>query len=372
MQLRKIILTVLTVAFAATFAFGQNEAVKVVVNNLGLFKQKKDLKYLDLAKKAVDSVVSAASDPHDLERNVYKAVVYSVILYADTLNKLHQPPALFNQTVDLVDKLSGTRKIYRFDDQMIYAKQCLANVYIRKAFTYIGKSDYINALKLFQYAQNYAPSNKRLMAYIAYSNAKLGHVNTAAKCYTELIGNGDAKAEYVESAADIYKSLGDTAMALDIILKGRKLLPADKSLLLDEANIYTNKRDYQSLYPLLSGLLDTDANNADIAFVAADCYDHLNKLDKAETLYLKATDLNSSAYEPIFNLGLLYLKQSETNNASSNHEKVLQAKQWLEKAVEISPNDVNCLLALRMVYRKTGSQEQLNNINNKIKQITNQ
>ena len=37
----------------------------------------------------------------------------------------------------------------------------------------------------------------------------------------------------------------------------------------DEANIYTNRKDYRSLAPLLPALLDINSNNADIAFVAA-------------------------------------------------------------------------------------------------------
>ncbi|HAL83792.1 MAG TPA: hypothetical protein DCO83_17405, partial [Mucilaginibacter sp.] len=113
-----------------------------------------------------------------------------------------------------------------------------------------------------------------------------------------------------EAAANIYKSFGDTVTALEIVKKGRKVLPNDKSLLLDEANIYNNKKDYLSLVNLLPALLDINTTNADISFVAANCYDHLNQYDKAESLYLHAIELNSSAYGPVFELGLLYFKRS--------------------------------------------------------------
>ena len=48
------------------------------------------------------------------------------------------------------------------------------------------------------------------------------------------------------------------------------------------------------------------------------------------------------------------------------------AQQWIEKANEISPNDVNCLEVLKMVYAKTGNTDQSEKINNKLKQLTNQ
>src|SRR6202042_2703751 len=104
-----------------------------------------------------------------------------------------------------------------------------------------------------------APSFKQLNAYIAYSNNKLGHLREAAKYYTDLVGDS-TQASYVEAASNIYKSFGDTLAALEIVKKGRKVLPNDKSLLLDEANIYNNKKDYRSLVTLLPALLDINPN----------------------------------------------------------------------------------------------------------------
>lgn len=369
MQGRKILLPVLIVLFTTSAAFCQTEVLKTVVNNLAFYKQKKDLKYLSSAKTTVDSLIKAGPDSLDVEKNVYRAVVYSSILYIDTLNKLKQPASFLAQTSDMVDRLEANRKIYRFDIDMDYAKNCLANVYIRKAFGYVNNSDFINALQLFEKAKKYAPSFKQLDAYIAYSNNKLGNLNVAAKYYAGLVGDS-TRPEYVEAASNIYKTFGDTVTALEIVKKGRKVLPNDRSLLLDEANIYNNRKDYKSLANLLPALLEINTNNADIAFVAANCYDHLNQYDKAESLYLHAIELNSSAYEPIFNLGLLYFKESQKGGSSD--QNAARATQWLEKANEITPNDANCLHVLQLVYAQTGNKNQEDRINNKLKQLTNQ
>ena len=87
-------------------------------------------------------------------------------------------------------------------------------------------------------------------------------------------------------------------------------MPDDKFLLLDDANIYNNKKDYKSLEPLLQKLLDENPNSAEVVFIAANCYDHLNKFDKAESLYLRSIELNISMFEPIYNLGVLYMRES--------------------------------------------------------------
>jgi tetratricopeptide (TPR) repeat protein len=370
MQCRKIILSVLIPFITTTFAFAQSEALKVVVNNLAFYKQKNDLKYLSAAKKSVDSLITTNSDTTNLEKNVYKVLVNSSILYIDSLNKLAQPVTLLPQTSKLVDKLSTNNKIYKFQAEIDYAKRCLANVYIRKGFEYISASDFANARKSFDNAQKYAPNFTRVNDYIAYSNNKMGNLVDAAKYYSNLLAVDSTHTEYIETASNIYKSLGDTSKALQILQKGRKLLPNDRFLLLDEANIYNNQKDYKALEPLIKPLLDINANNADIAFVAANCYDHLNKYDKAESLYLRTIELNNSAYDPTFNLGLLYLKQSAIEQEGKD-ENLGRAIQWLEKASEISPNNIQGLKALQIVYAKTNNKDQLDKVNNKLKQLIN-
>jgi tetratricopeptide (TPR) repeat protein len=372
MKGRKIILSVLTVLLTTPYAFCQTEVLKGVVNSLAFYKQKSEIKYLGNAKKTIDSLIKVSPDTTDLEKNVYRAVVNSSILYIDSLNKLNQPSNFFRKTVELVDQLNTRKKIYKYQPEMDFARQCLANVYIRRGFSYINNSDYNNAEQSFLRAHRYVPSFKPLNAYIAYTYNKLGNLETAARYYDNLIKADSTKTAYIEAASNIYKAIGDTTKAIQTIKKGRKQLPSDRFLLLDEANIYNNRQDYHSLEPLLPQLLDININNPDIVFVAANCYDHLYQYDKAESLYLRAIDLNSSAYDPIFNLGLLYLRKSELKKGDDKENNLNHAQQWLEKASDISPNNTRCLQLLQAVYTQNGNQYQLNKINNKLKQLTNQ
>ena len=369
---RKITTPVLILLFTTSFAFCQSEVFKPVVNNLALYKKKKDLKFLGFAKKSIDSLITTHADSLDLKKSVYRVVVNSSILYLDSLNTLKQPDDFFIKTVSLVDKISVKKRINRFRDEMDYADRCIANVYIRKGFAYMNASDFTNAEQSFLSAKKYAPSFKQLSFYIAYSNNKLGNLKDAAKYYNDLIGTDSTKAEYIETISNIYKSIGDTTKALDVLQKGRKRLPDDKLLLMDEANIYNNQKNYTSLAPLLAPLLDNYPNNADIAFVAANCYDHLNQYDKAESLYLHSIDLNTAAYDPVLNLGVLYFKESLVKNGSDKQKNIDLAVQLLQKANEISPNDIRSLEALQLVYTKTENKNQLIEVNNKLKELNNQ
>jgi len=369
---RKAILPLLILLFSASFTFGQTEALKNVVNNLAFYKQKKDLKYLSTAKKSVDSLIVTHSDSLDLEKNVYKLVVYSSIAYIDSLNKLKQPAGFFDKTRRDLDKAMANKKIYKYQPEMDYCRRCIANVFLRQGFGYMRISDYNNAIQTFQHAKKYAPEFKNVNGYIAYSNNMLGNLVDAGKYYTALLKTDSTRAEYIEAASNTFKAIGDTSKALQILQKGRKHLPGDKFLLLDEANIYNNQRDYHALEPLLPQLLDENPNNEEVAFIGANCYDHLNKFDKAESLYLRAIELNGSIYDPVYNLGILYFKAGILKKGDDSSKDIARAGQWLEKANEISPNDVKCLQLLQLVYTKTGNQNQIDIINAKLKLLTNQ
>jgi tetratricopeptide (TPR) repeat protein len=366
---RKIGLLVL-VLFTTSFAFAQTEALKVVVNNLAFYKQKNDLKFLANAKKSADSLIVTRSDSSDIEKNVYKLIVNASILYTDSLNKLNQPEGFLDQTAALFDRMSAKQKAYKYQAELDYSKRCLTNTYIRKGFLFTRNGDFAKAAASFQQAKKYAPDYKPINSYIAFASNKQGNLQDAAKYYDNLIKTDSTKIEYLEAATAVYKSMGDTAKALQVIKKGRKLLPADKQLLQDEANIYNNKKDYKSLEPLLGELIDNNSNNAEVTFVAANCYDHLNQYDKAESLYLRTIELNGSAYEPVFNLGLLYFKKSTFKN-NNNDKNITSAILWLEKANEMAPGDKKCLELLQLAYTKTGNQNQLNRVNNKLEQLTN-
>ncbi|MBS7563114.1 tetratricopeptide repeat protein [Mucilaginibacter sp. Bleaf8] len=369
---RKILVFSFLLLFTAPLAFGQSEALKSVVNSLAFYRQKGELRYLSSAKKSVDSLIVTKSDSSNLEKNIYKAIVYSSIAFVDSTNQLNNPPDFVAKTTKLVDALGEKKKIYKYPTELDFCKRCLSNVYIRLGFISIRSMEFATAVDNFKKAQSYTPTFAPLNAYIAYANSKNGNLQEAVKYYNTLLTADSTRTEYVLATANIYKTMGDTAKALNVLQKGRRFLPTEKSLLLEEANIYSNRGDYRALEPMLVKLLDENQANADVAFVAANCYDHLKQYDRAESLYLRAIELNNSAYDPVLNLGLLYLKQSTVRNNHDDVQKNLErAALWLQKAYEMSPKNVIPLQLLQQVYAKTGNELQLQKINDKLQQLNN-
>ena len=370
--IRKIVLLLTVLCITSSIAFCQSEAMKDVTNSLALYYKKADLKYLAEAKKNVDNAFKTHADTVNLEKNVYKAIVYASIVYLDSLNTLHQPDTLLQQTSKMVRKLGTYRKIYRYNSQLDFAKSCLANVYLRKAFDFYNKNNYRLAIDNFTIAQQFVPA-KQINSYLANIYYKLGNYKAAVTYYDELLADDKPKIEYIQTATTIYNALGDTTKALAAIQKGLSIYGHDKSLLFEEANIYNNKKDYAVLSTLLDELLYLEPNDGNVLFMAANCYDHLNKNNQAEALYKKAIALNETDYNPIFNLGLLYLRESMAYPKGSQQYWAIinRAKNMLEKASEINPNSEKCLESLQMLYLQTNNKSQLEKTQNKLKQLTN-
>ncbi|MES2808304.1 MAG: hypothetical protein V4619_06750, partial [Bacteroidota bacterium] len=109
-------------SFTAPLAFSQSEVLKVVVNHLAYYKERKELRFLTNAKKSIDSIMKITMDQrldtNNLEKKVYIAVINSALLYIDSTNKTGQPENLFRKTIEQVDILDTRNRIFNYQPEM--------------------------------------------------------------------------------------------------------------------------------------------------------------------------------------------------------------------------------------------------------------
>lgn len=367
---KKLLLSIVFLITATSFAFSQSEELKDVFNNLAFYKQKHDLKFLEEAKKAIDKIIITRSDSSNLQKSVYKAVVYSTIAYADSANTLKMPDNFLMKTTEYAESLFNRKKVYNYSSEITYIKRNIANVYIRKGFNDMERNNYRSAISNFERAKILVPSADHLAVYLAYATNKLGELNKSADYYDNLLKNDKPSSEVILNAEKLYKLLGDTAKALNAVKNGRVLYPENRKLLFEEANIYNNKNDYEALRGLIDNLIKADPDDYDVNFLAAVSYDHLNQTNKAELYYKKSIELNRSSYDPVFNLGVLYMKKG-VNNPATSEENFNAALYYLQEANEMDPNNPDFLKTLKLLYDKTGNVAESNKISLQLNQIIN-
>lgn len=105
---------------------------------------------------------------------------------------------------------------------------------------------------------------------------------------------------------------------------------------------------------------------------------------KAESSYKKAIELDPQYFDPIYNLGALYVNSAailieEANKLPLSEEKkydelILKANGFLDKslpnlerAIELQPDDLNTMVSLKEIYTRLDKMDKLKEINQRIK-----
>lgn len=190
------------------------------------------------------------------------------------------------------------------------------------------------------------------------------------------------------------QSKGDTLGAFDILKKGREAFPNDLSIVTEETNLFIAKGRSAEALTNLKTVVTRDPKNVYAYLFMGNIYDGManpkDKLGKdlpkpanfdelfgnAESSYSKVIEMNPANKEFLFdanyNLGAMYnnyggmiaSRQAEKIKdlmrvQKENEEKAAvyykKAIPYLEQALNIKNNDVNCMKALRVLYLKTGN-----------------
>jgi tetratricopeptide (TPR) repeat protein len=110
----------------------------------------------------------------------------------------------------------------------------------------------------------------------------------------------------------------------------------------------------------------------------------MGNVEQAVDAYQKAIALNPEYFEANYNLGALYVNQAadildKANDlpldavAEYDKQKALademlnKAVPYLEKSLELNPEDVNTMVSLKEIYTRLGMTEKLKSVDDKLK-----
>jgi len=267
---------------------------------------------------------------------------------------------------------------------------------------YFNNKDFSNALTSFEKTIKINEIFKRqdsIATYYAGQSALLAKdTNTAIKYFKTLVNLKYPEPKLYVTLSDIYIKQGETNKALKIIETAKTILPDDYSIIVAEANIYILQGNMDEAQKLLELAIQKNPTNYILYYVIGTNYS--NKLDQmvyennpelyskfydmAEKYYKECLKLKPDMVEANFNLGALYfneglriLKQANNitdpikleQNEKMFKEKWEQATPYLEKALELQPNDISTLQTLRNLYARTNKLEKAQELDKKIKEI---
>lgn len=339
---------------------------------------------LDLAKKKVDegkNLLAAAKAFNELvsiEKNSGKAKftdqaktslteVKDLLMnnaVADSNAKKYKESALKLYEVYQLDKKDTTMLYYAASTAINAQDYDMALEYYNKlkSQNYSGKGVSYSAKNILNDREETFPNSKDRDAAV-----KMGtHTNPK----TDQIPS--KRGEIYKNISLIYIQKGDAAAAKKAIVDARKANPDDVSLIMSEADLYLQAKDYVTYKNLVSEVLAKDPNNADLYYnlgvISSQSVDKQTKID-AEGYYLKAIAINPQFKNAYMNLAVLKLDGEKeivdamnklgTSTADTKKYEALKVKRenmyksaipYLEKAYDLFTGDKDIKSTLLNMY----------------------
>ncbi|MBJ2125872.1 tetratricopeptide repeat protein [Flavobacterium sp. IB48] len=337
--------------------------------------------FLDLANKKVDEGKNllAAADSYKKLIDVEKASgkqKYSTQAAASITNI---KGLLINSAIadtQANKHADGAKKLYEAYE---LDKKDTVNLYYA-ASTAVNSQDFDLALPMYEELKKLNFSGKGTL-YLAMNKANGNEDNFANAKERDLavkLGTHEKpKTEAIPSKrGEIYKNLalilvqkGRTEDAKKAIADARKANPDDSSLILTEANLYLESKDYDMYKKLVNEALEKDPKNADLVFNLGVISAGAKNNADAEKYYLKAIEINPEYTNAYLNLAALKLEAEKpiidemnklgTSAKDMKRYDVLKAQRetifkgvipYLKKANELDPKNEDVSKTLLGVY----------------------
>jgi tetratricopeptide (TPR) repeat protein len=337
--------------------------------------------YLDLANKKVDT---------DNNLSLAAKAYQDLILVEKASGKIKFSTQAATSITDIKFKLinaaiadakiekhaDSAKKLY---DAYLLDKKDTLNLYYA-ASTYVNAKNYDEALKLYEELKtlNYSGKGTSYLAMNKLTNQEDLFNTAKERDFAVKIGTHEKpKTEVLPSKrGEIYKNLalilvekGRTEEAKKAIAAARIANPEDSSLILTEANLYLETKDFDTYKKLISEVLQKNPNDADLIFnLGVISYNAKNNAE-AEKYYLQAIKIKPDYINAYLNLAILKLDADKAlfeemnklgNSEKDNKRYAILKKQreviftsalpYLEKANELDPKNEEVKATLLGVY----------------------
>ena len=323
---------------------------------------------LSLAAKAYQDLIDAEKVSGKLKFSTEAAASITEIKYK-----------LINAAIadSKINKHSNSaKKLY---DAYLLDKKDTINLYYA-ASTYVNAAEYDTALKLYDDLKNLNYSGKGTSFFAmnkitneedlfttAPERDRVVKIGTHEKPRTEAIPS--KRGEIYKNIALILVQNGKIEEAKKAISDARQANPEDTSLVLTEANLYLETKDFEMYKKLIAQVLEKNPNDADLVFNLGVLSANAKNQVDAEKYYLKVIEINPKYINAYINLAAMKLEDEKviidemnklgTSTKDMKRYDELKKKRenlfkatipFLAKAVELDPKNEDVSKTLLGVY----------------------
>ncbi len=376
------------IILALTLLIATSAAIAQKAERTNAFMYNKNGQY-DKARESIDKAIVNEKTAMDSKTWMYRGIIYLNIVFSDQYKSI-DPEALgkslesFKKAMELDPEDKENQKI-----DILPRVNAISQQYFSQGVEKFNGQDFTNAATLFEKSFEVAGIINTVDT-MAIENAALASLKgenypKAIQLYEKIQTMGYDKPDIYKNIAMAKRTLGDLEGMKVTIEAGRKKYPEDTGLLLEEINSYLAVGQGAKVVDDLKNLVEKDPENYSIYFVLGTIYgddskpDMYNK-DVAIDYYKKAIDVKDDYFDAIYNLGALYINESNKLQVKANELPLTETKQYdaiteeangiirealpyLEKAHQMDPNNQETIQVLKTIYIRFKMNDKLQELN---------
>lgn len=359
---------VIVLALTTSAVFAQSN-LKEGNNNFALYTKSNEFKYLEAARKFADEAFKTRRDSLSFRNLLLRGLVYSTLAVVDSnrAQKYAADPA--DIAAGVLRRLTARPFGYEHEAEINYIKRSLAKAYLIKANRAVAAANYQEAFHQYRKVDSIGGTAINVKHNLAVLSAKIGSDEDAISRYHSFIKNRDTSSpSYILELAELYQKKGNQREVLNTLLTGREQFPGDKEILFTLINVYLDAEAYSAIVPIIDEAISHEPENVNLNYIAGYANEMEGNHAVAKKFYEKVISLDANNFEGNLELGLMYLREyvaKPENEVAQN-----KAQEYLLKANQIKPSEVNTLKSLAVLYDQSGDIIQLERVNNILNQLT--
>lgn len=369
MNIKKAILFSL-LAVAGTTAFAQSGNLRKAKAALQKFQELQEAGSAELGKSSLKSAKEAI-DPaitHDKTKDDPETWTIYALVNANlaVLEKSAEAAATAEEGIQKATELDSNEKN---KENIAIAGQLLGQFNFGQGADAFNSQDYKTAYTAFDQALRYLPGDTTLLYYSGLAAIQNQDYPNAIKRYEELIPQKEFsqhKAVTID-LPKLYLSAKDTTNALEYAAKAAAEYSEDDDASIQNIELNLMTGNEEKIIGEIENQIAKDADNKALYYYLGIAYSASNNNDKATEAYKKAVEIdpnyveaNKNASATIINgvrdqLNALNEDKTLSNNDYSAKveelkEQIKEALPYLEKVVELDPQDIDALRSLKGYY----------------------
>jgi len=352
---------------------------------------------LDTALKSVEHA-SELEETKNWPKTYYaKGYVYQKIYETknDEFKDLAKKP--------LFKAFDNYKKAYEMDEEDKFkgsidaAMFKLHSNFIKEGVNSFQNNNYEDAFKNFEYAlkvsdmpifENRVDTAIMFNAGIAAQNMQ--NWEDAAQYYKKAAEHDYGEARTYILLKNAYFQTGDTTKAVEALKEGFNKYPGNENMIASLINHYLLNTDHpEDALDFIQEAKKRHPENAQYYSAEAQIYDKLDRNEKAKESYKAALERDPDLFMALYNLGVLYFNEgvdivSKANQTQDDAEykklrdqankKFKQAIPYMERALEVKPDETNVLNTLKTLYYRLRTEdpkyvEKYKEVDAKLKQL---